>query len=71
MKITCTAADNVSVAFYQNAIPIIRELAVENNGDHEANGVSVHLTSEPAFVTPGVWRIDRLANGATENLRVG
>jgi hypothetical protein len=26
LKITCVAADNVNVAFYQNAVPIIRDL---------------------------------------------
>lgn len=36
VKITCITADNVNVAFYQNAIPIIRELAIENTlgGSH-------------------------------------
>jgi very-short-patch-repair endonuclease len=69
VKITCTAADNVNVAFYQNAVPIIRELAIENDTDHDVNAVSVHLTSEPTFVTPGVWRIERIPHGATHHIR--
>ncbi|WP_292613267.1 DUF3320 domain-containing protein [Nitrobacter sp. 62-13] len=69
MKITCTAADNVNIAFYQNAVPIIRELAIENDGEGEVSEISVHLASEPAFVTPGVWRIQSIAGGATHHIR--
>lgn len=53
IKIACTAADNVNVAFYQNAVPIIRDLAVENALGSDLTGVAVHLTSEPPFLTPG------------------
>jgi hypothetical protein len=30
LKVACSAADSVNIAFYQNAIPVIRELAIEN-----------------------------------------
>ncbi|MGY3581970.1 very-short-patch-repair endonuclease [Bradyrhizobium sp. USDA 4341] len=69
MKISCTATENINVAFYQNAIPIIRELTVENDLGSDVSGVSVHLSSEPAFVTPGVWRIDRIADKAIHHIR--
>ncbi|WP_407176383.1 DUF3320 domain-containing protein [Bradyrhizobium sp. STM 3562] len=69
MKITCAATDNVNVAYYQNAVPIVRELAIENDGDGEISDISVHLASEPAFVTPGVWRIQSIAKGATHHIR--
>lgn len=69
VKIACTAADNVNVAFYQNAVPIIRDLAVENALGRDLAGVSVHLTSEPPFLTPGVWRIDRIADQTVHHIR--
>lgn len=69
MKITCAATENINVAFYQNAIPIIRELGVENDLGCEVSGVSVHLSSEPAFVNPGVWRIERIADQAIHHIR--
>lgn len=69
VKIACTAADNVSVAFYQNAVPIIRDLAVENALGGDLTGVAVHLTSEPPFLTPGVWRIDRIADQTVHHIR--
>ena len=43
LKITCTAADNVNVAFYQNAVPIIRDLAIENALGRDLSEISVHL----------------------------
>ncbi|WIW45412.1 DUF3320 domain-containing protein [Bradyrhizobium sp. 62B] len=69
LKIACTVSDNVNIAFYQNAVPIVRELAIENATDRDLSGLSVHLVSEPAFLTPGVWRIDRIAAGATHHVR--
>src|SRR5882757_9547227 len=69
VKITCTAADNVNVAFYQNAVPIIRDLAVENAFGRDLTEISVHLTAEPPFLSPGVWRIERIADQATHHIR--
>ncbi|MGY8665415.1 DUF3320 domain-containing protein [Bradyrhizobium sp. UFLA05-109] len=69
LKIACTTADNINVAFYQNAVPIIRELALENSEGRDLRELSVHLASEPAFITPGVWRIEQIADGATHHIR--
>ncbi|WP_342740060.1 DUF3320 domain-containing protein [Bradyrhizobium sp. B117] len=69
LKVVCTAADNINVAFYQNAVPIVRELALENGAGRDLRELSVRLTSEPAFVTPGVWRIERVEDGATHHIR--
>ena len=68
-KVTCTAADNVNVAFFQNAVPIIRELAIENSLGRELSDVSIHLSSEPPFLSPGVWQIDRIADQSTHHVR--
>ena len=69
VKITCNAAGNVNVAFYQNAVPIMRELAVENGLGRDLTDICVHLSSEPPFLTHGVWRIDRIADQATHHIR--
>ena len=69
LKITCTAADNVNVAFYQNAVPIIRDLAVENALGRDLTEISVHLTAEPPFLTPGIWRIERIADQSVHHIR--
>ncbi|MEH2565001.1 hypothetical protein [Bradyrhizobium sp. AZCC 2289] len=41
VKIASTTADNVNVAFYQNAVPIIRDLAVENALSRDLSEISV------------------------------
>jgi hypothetical protein len=69
VKVTCNAAGNVNVAFYQNAVPIVRELAVENGLGRDLTDVCVHLAAEPPFLTPGIWRIDRIADQATHHIR--
>lgn len=69
LKIDSTVSDNVNIAFYQNAVPIVRELTIENTTNRDLSSLSVHLASEPAFLTPGVWRIDRIASGATHHIR--
>jgi hypothetical protein len=69
IKISCIAADNVNVAFYQNAVPIIRDLAVENALGSDLTEISIHLRSEPPFLTPGVWRIERIADQAVHHIR--
>ncbi|MEH2488687.1 DUF3320 domain-containing protein [Bradyrhizobium sp. AZCC 2230] len=69
LRINCTVADNVNIAFYQNAVPIVRELAIENCTGRDLSELSVHLTAEPAFLTPGVWRVQRVANQASHHIR--
>ena len=68
VEVVCTAAENINLAFYQNAIPIIRELSARNATGAELRDVSVHLSSEPPFVTPGVWRIDRITDADVHHL---
>src|SRR3984957_18711906 len=69
LPVAFTAADNVNVAFYQNAVPIIRELAVENALGRDLSEISVHLSAEPPFLTPGVWRVERIADQAVHHIR--
>lgn len=69
VKITCVAADQVNIAFYQNAIPIVRELALENSLGRDLADVSVHLSAEPPFLNPSVWRVERISDGTTHHIR--
>ena len=43
-------------------------LSVRNITGVDLRDVSVHLSSEPPFVTPGVWRIDRIAAADVHHL---
>ncbi|WP_244553881.1 DUF3320 domain-containing protein [Bradyrhizobium arachidis] len=69
LKINCTAADNVNIAFYQNAVPIVRELAIENGTGRDLSELSVHLTAEPPFLTPAVSQIQYVADRAIHHIR--
>jgi hypothetical protein len=70
VKISCSASHNVNAAFYQNAVPIVRELVVENETTEELSEITVHLIAEPPFMLPDVWRIDRIAQQTAHHLRL-
>ncbi|MBV1708121.1 MAG: DUF3320 domain-containing protein [Hyphomicrobiales bacterium] len=70
VSIKCSISGNINLAFYQNAVPIIRELAIENASGTDLNSVEVHLSAEPTFITPGVWRIEKIADQNVHHLRV-
>ena len=44
------------------------DLSVRNITGVDLRDVSVHLSSEPPFVTPEVWRIDRIAAADVHHL---
>ena len=52
LKIACSVAENVNIAFYQNAVPFLRELTLENTIGRDLGEVVVRLSSEPPFCTP-------------------
>jgi hypothetical protein len=69
VTVACIATENINVAFYQNAVPIIRDLAIENALGSELTAVSVHLSAEPPFLKPGLWRIERIADQTVHHIR--
>lgn len=50
-------------ASYQNAIPVIRSILVENNTDRHIESCRLDLTSSPSFLRPKSWIVDRLMPG--------
>lgn len=50
-------------ASYQNAIPVIRSILVENNTDRHFENCRIELTASPAFLRPKSWTVDRLVPG--------
>lgn len=65
IRMTAAVADKVGFASHQNAVPILRELEVHNDGDHAYSDLTVHLASNPPFLSARSWRIDALAPGTT------
>ena len=56
-------AGSFTYASYQNAIPVVRGIKIENaDGRHHEN-IRLELASSPAFLRAKSWTIDRLAPG--------
>ena len=70
LKITASIAENVNLAFYQNAVPFVREVSLDNGTGRDLVSVEVHISSEPSFITPGILRVDRIPGGSVHTLRV-
>ena len=70
LLIDCAIADHVSLAFHQNAVPIITELKIENAGEIDLPTLEIALTSEPAFALPLTIRVDGVSAGACRHLSV-
>ncbi len=50
-------------ASYQNAIPVIRSITLENGVGRHFETCRLEISSSPAFLRPKIWTIDRLAPG--------
>lgn len=68
INIACSIADHISAAFQQNAIAAIYEIAIANGSDDDLHDVTVRLVTEPAFLSPTVWRIDRIPAHGTHHV---
>lgn len=68
IDIKVALAERVSVAFHQNAIPIASEFAINNLAAEDLAEVEIHVRSEPSFLAPAVWRIDRIVAGGVHHI---
>ena len=51
-------ASKLNLADFQNAVPLLRELALVNHSAHEVTGLQLRLVSFPPFLKPKTWLID-------------
>ncbi|MGD9507785.1 MAG: DUF4011 domain-containing protein [Geminicoccaceae bacterium] len=68
IDIKVALAERVSVAFHQNAVPIASEFAINNATAEDLVEVELHVRSEPGFLAPAVWRIDRIVAGGVHHV---
>lgn len=68
LAVDCALAERINVAFYQNAIPVISEIVVENSLERDVETIDVILTSEPAAIHRATWRIERLVAGGLHHI---
>jgi hypothetical protein len=62
-------ATKLSLADFQNAVPLIRELTLSSTLKDDSGQLELSLTSTPAFVKPKTWRLDSIKPGARYQIR--
>ncbi len=66
--ITADIAGSFTYASYQNAIPVVRSIQIDNTSRSHHENIRVELSSSPAFLRSKIWTIDRLAPGDSLSL---
>ena len=68
VRMQISAAKKLNLAAFQNAVPALLELAVVNDTASRLAELTIHLTSEPAFVKPRMWNLDSVGPGESYHL---
>lgn len=63
IEVLADVAGSFTYASFQNAIPVIRSIAVNNPTAENFGGCELHLVSNPPFLRSKRWVVDRLAAG--------
>ncbi|MEM9353660.1 MAG: DUF3320 domain-containing protein [Planctomycetota bacterium] len=63
------AEECFNYAAWQNAVPLLREVIVENPTDDELSSLTVELTPSPSFARGKSWKVDRVGAGQSVTLR--
>lgn len=67
VQVDATLAPKVSFATHQNAVPVLRDLRIFNDGSELVEGVVAEMECDPPVFAPRSWRLDRL--GPQSSLR--
>ena len=62
-NIFANIASSFTYASYQNAIPVLRRIGVDNHSDRHVDALRLELSSNPAFLRSKTWTIDRIIPG--------
>ncbi len=62
------AADTFNYAAWQNAVPLLRGITINNPSGEELSSVVIELTASPAFARSKRWTIDRVHAGGSLRL---
>ena len=68
VRLQISAAKKLNLAAFQNAVPALLELAVVNDTESQLTELTIHLTSQPAFVKPRTWNLDAVGPGERYHL---
>ncbi len=67
--IVATLRDRLSFAGYQNDVPVLAELRIDNPGPDQLSGARLDLNCEPPLLRPRSWTLDRVAAGGSVRIR--
>src|ERR1700712_1688064 len=60
ISIAADLAPTFTFASHQNSIPVIRAIRISNPTPDALESLRLELTSQPAFLRPKTWTIDRI-----------
>lgn len=64
-----SAVAKLNLADFQNAVPVLHELAVVNEGAATLLDLTLQLSCEPALLKPRTWRLDSVGAGEVFHLK--
>lgn len=65
ISIAARIASKIGFASHQNAVPVLRELEITNEGEETFETLVLSIAADPEFLEVRTWRIDRLAGNST------
>jgi very-short-patch-repair endonuclease len=65
VTVTLVCDTTASYASYQNAIPLVRTISIENGTTDDLTELEIRLRAEPDFADPITYRLERLTAGNT------
>ena len=68
VSITCAVTEHISLAYHENAVPVVREVVVANGSEADLVEATLTLVSQPAVLRPVTLCIDRIAAGASHHV---
>lgn len=68
-RIVIEAADSFNYAAWQNDVPLLHKLAIENLDGPELSSLTIELKTSPSFAREKRWLIDRIRSGETLALK--
>lgn len=68
-RLSVDAAESFNYAAWQNAVPLLRSIEIENVDGPELSSLTVELNASSGFVRGKVWTVDRIGPGETLRLK--
>ncbi|CAG9933152.1 hypothetical protein [Candidatus Nitrotoga arctica] len=59
----------VNFAAHQNAVPIVRDLGIENSSEEQYQNLRLTISAHPAFLRERVWILDRLESKTSLHIK--